>query len=72
MEGVVDLAQKILKAEVPDLLRDKRVISLDLAGLVAGTKYRGEFEERLKRVMEEIRAAAGDSLAVDAVIMEFE
>ena len=57
---VEGLAQKILSNEVPDLLRDKRVISLDLAGLVAGTKYRGEFEERLKRVMEEIRNAAGE------------
>jgi ATP-dependent Clp protease ATP-binding subunit ClpC len=57
---VEGLAQKIISCEVPDLLRDKRVIALDLAGLVAGTKYRGEFEERLKRVMEEIRAAAGE------------
>jgi ATP-dependent Clp protease ATP-binding subunit ClpC len=57
---VEGLAQRIIKGEVPDLLRDKRVIQLDLAGLVAGTKYRGEFEERLKRVMEEIRAATGE------------
>jgi len=56
---VEGLAQKIVKNEVPDLLRNKRVIAMDLAGLVAGTKYRGEFEERMKRVMEEIREAAG-------------
>src|SRR6204780_5611704 len=49
------LAQRVIKAEVPEPLRDKRVITLDLAGLVAGTKYRGEFEERMKRVMDEIR-----------------
>jgi len=57
---VEGLSQRIIESDVPELLRDKRVISLDLAGLVAGTKYRGEFEERLKRVMEEIRAAAGE------------
>jgi ATP-dependent Clp protease ATP-binding subunit ClpC len=57
---VEGLSQRIVKNDVPDLLRDKRVIALDLAGLVAGTKYRGEFEERLKRVMEEIRTAAGE------------
>ncbi|MFN3478327.1 MAG: Clp protease N-terminal domain-containing protein, partial [bacterium] len=56
---VEGLAQRIAKNEVPDLLRNKRVIAIDLAGLVAGTKYRGEFEERMKRVMEEIREAAG-------------
>ncbi|MCE1246576.1 MAG: ATP-dependent Clp protease ATP-binding subunit [Firmicutes bacterium] len=57
---VEGLAQRIIHNEVPELLADKRVISLDLAGLVAGTKYRGEFEERLKRVMDEIRQAAGE------------
>ncbi|MGV8118530.1 MAG: ATP-dependent Clp protease ATP-binding subunit [Candidatus Xenobiia bacterium LiM19] len=57
---VEGLSQRIIESDVPELLRDKRVIALDLAGLVAGTKYRGEFEERLKRVMEEIRAAAGE------------
>src|SRR6202140_3599687 len=54
------LAQRVLKSEVPEPLRDKRVITLDLAGLVAGTKYRGGFEERMKRVMDEIRGAAGE------------
>jgi ATP-dependent Clp protease ATP-binding subunit ClpC len=54
------LAQKVIKGEVPEPLRDRRVITLDLAGLVAGTKYRGEFEERMKRVMDEIRAASGE------------
>jgi ATP-dependent Clp protease ATP-binding subunit ClpC len=57
---VEGLAQRISRNDIPDLLKDKRVINLDLAGLVAGTKYRGEFEERLKKVMEEIRMAAGE------------
>src|ERR1700681_1524633 len=52
--------ERVIKSEVPEPLRDKRVITLDLAGLVAGTKYRGEFEERMKRVMDEIRGAAGE------------
>jgi ATP-dependent Clp protease ATP-binding subunit ClpC len=54
------LAQRVVKGDIPEPLRDKRVITLDLAGLVAGTKYRGEFEERMKRVMDEIRGAAGE------------
>ncbi len=54
------LAQRVISGEIPEPLRDKRVITLDLAGLVAGTKYRGEFEERMKRVMDEIRNAAGE------------
>jgi ATP-dependent Clp protease ATP-binding subunit ClpC len=54
------LAQRVVSGDVPEPLRDKRVITLDLAGLVAGTKYRGEFEERMKRVMDEIRAASGE------------
>lgn len=53
------LAQRIASGDVPEPLRNKRLVALDLAGLVAGTKYRGEFEERMKRVMEEIRAAQG-------------
>lgn len=54
------LALRIVQGDVPDLLRDKRIIALDLAGLVAGTKYRGEFEERMKKVMEEVRRAEGE------------
>ena len=54
---VEELANEIAKGEVPDLLKEKRVLALDLSGLVAGTKYRGEFEKRLKAVMDEIIAA---------------
>jgi len=54
------LAQRIAVGDIPEMLKDKRVVSLDLAGLVAGTKYRGEFEERMKRVMDEIRKASGE------------
>jgi len=54
------LAQRILRKDVPEALHGKRVIGLDLAGLVAGTKYRGEFEERMKRVTDEIRKAGGE------------
>src|SRR2546423_1231071 len=56
------LAQRIIQGDIPETLKDKRIVSLDLAGLVAGTKYRGEFEERMKRVMEEGRQAAGDGI----------
>ena len=54
------LAQRIIMGDIPDFLKDKRVVQLDLAALVAGTKYRGEFEERMKRVMEEMRKAQGE------------
>ncbi|MCG3195542.1 MAG: Negative regulator of genetic competence ClpC/MecB [bacterium] len=59
------LAQKIVNRQVPDLLADKRLITLDLAALVAGTKYRGQFEERLKAVLEEIRRNDNILLFVD-------
>lgn len=55
------LAQQIYSGEVPDTIRDKRVVTLDLSGMVAGSKYRGEFEERIKNVIREV-AAAGDVL----------
>ena len=54
------LSQRIVMGDIPDFLKDKRVVQLDLAALVAGTKYRGEFEERMKRVMEEMRKAQGE------------
>ncbi len=54
------LAQRIVENRVPEVLKEKRVVTLDLASLVAGSKYRGEFEERLKRVMNEIRAVSGE------------
>ncbi|MDI1227460.1 MAG: ATP-dependent chaperone ClpB [bacterium] len=54
------LAMRIVKGDVPEGLKDKRLLSLDLAAMIAGAKYRGEFEERLKAVLEEIRAAAGE------------
>lgn len=53
------LALRIVSGDIPDLLKNKRLVALDLAGLVAGTKYRGEFEERMKKVMEEVRRAEG-------------
>ena len=54
------LAMRIVKGDVPETLKDKRLLSLDLAAMIAGAKYRGEFEERLKAVLDEIRAASGE------------
>ena len=62
---VEGLAQEIAKGNVPELLREKRVITLDLALMVAGTKYRGQFEERIKAVMDEIRRARNVILFID-------
>ncbi|MCE2931270.1 MAG: ATP-dependent Clp protease ATP-binding subunit, partial [Vampirovibrionales bacterium] len=59
------LAQRIVNSDVPEMLRDKKIIQLDMGLLVAGTKYRGEFEERLKKVMDEIRQANNIILVID-------
>ena len=62
---VEGLAQEIVAGNVPELLRDRRVVTLDLALMVAGTKYRGQFEERIKAVMDEIRRAKNVILFID-------
>ncbi|MCX8037634.1 MAG: ATP-dependent Clp protease ATP-binding subunit [Candidatus Sumerlaeia bacterium] len=62
---VEGLAQKIVSGDIPELLADKRVLSLDLAAVVAGTKYRGQFEERLKAIMQEIRRSQDVLLFID-------
>ena len=59
------LAQQIVNNEVPEILRNKRVMTLDMGTVVAGTKYRGEFEDRLKKVMDEIRQAGNIILFID-------
>ncbi len=61
------LAQRIANQDIPDILEDKRVVTLDIGLLVAGTKYRGEFEERLKKIMDEIRQAGNVILVIDEV-----
>ena len=62
MEG---LAQKIVKGEVPEILKDKQIYTLDLGALVAGSRYRGDFEERLKKVLKEIRTRGDIILFID-------
>ncbi|MCC7392001.1 ATP-dependent Clp protease ATP-binding subunit [Candidatus Sumerlaeota bacterium] len=62
---VEGLAQRIVNEDVPELLREKRLLSLDLAAIVAGTKYRGQFEERLKAIMQEIRRSKDVLIFID-------
>ena len=59
------LAQKIANGEVPEILKDKRVITLEMSSMLAGAKYRGEFEERLKKAMDEIRKSGKIILFID-------
>ncbi|MEY8304700.1 ATP-dependent Clp protease ATP-binding subunit [Anaerosalibacter bizertensis] len=59
------LAQKIVEGQIPEIIKDKRVVTLDLPGMLAGAKYRGEFEERLKAVMQELKEAGNIILFID-------
>lgn len=59
------LAQRIIEGQVPEILRDKRVVTIELAAVVAGTKYRGEFEERLRKLMNELRQAGNVMVFID-------
>ncbi|SHK25700.1 ATP-dependent Clp protease ATP-binding subunit ClpC [Anaerobranca californiensis DSM 14826] len=64
---VEGLAQRIVAGDVPETLKDKRLVTLELASVVAGTKYRGEFEERLKKLMDEFKAAGNVILFIDEI-----
>ena len=64
---VEGLAQKIASEAIPDLLKGKRVVSLDLSSMISGTKYRGEFEERINKVIEEVRLAGDVILFIDEI-----
>ena len=63
------LAQRIAAADVPEELLDKKVLSLDLSGMVAGTKYRGEFEERIKKALDEVKKNGRIILFIDELQM---
>ncbi len=64
---VEGLAQRVAAGDVPDHLKDKRILQLDMGGLLAGTKYRGEFEERLKSILEEVKKAGDVILFIDEI-----
>ena len=64
---VEGLAQKIVAGDVPEILKDKRVVALDMSGVVAGSKFRGQFEERLKKVIDEVKASGNVILFIDEV-----
>ncbi|KGK88983.1 ATP-dependent Clp protease ATP-binding subunit [Clostridium sp. HMP27] len=61
------LSQKIVSGNIPEILKDKRVVTLDLSSMIAGAKYRGEFEDRLKKIMEEIRRVGNVILFIDEI-----
>lgn len=64
---VEGLAQKIVYGDIPDVIRDKRVLTMDLSGMVAGSKYRGEFEERIKRALKEVTRSGNILLFIDEI-----
>ena len=61
------LAEKIIAGEVPEVLKDKRIVSIDISGMVAGTKYRGDFEERIKKALDEVKKAGDIILFIDEI-----
>lgn len=64
---VEGLAQKIVAGDVPEILKDKRVVSMDISGMVAGAKYRGDFEERIKKALSEVKKAGDIILFIDEI-----
>ncbi len=64
---VEGLAQKIISGDVPEILKDKRVVSIDISGMVAGAKYRGDFEERIKKALNEVKKAGDVILFIDEI-----
>ena len=65
--AVEGLAQKIVSGDVPEILKDKRVVTLDISGMVAGAKYRGDFEERIKKALKEVKKAGDIILFIDEI-----
>ena len=65
--GVEGLAQKIIKGDVPEILKGKRVVTLDISGMIAGSKYRGDFEERIKKALDEVKKAGDVILFIDEI-----
>ena len=65
--AVEGLAQKIIKGDVPEILKDKRVVTLDISGMIAGSKYRGDFEERIKKALDEVKKAGDIILFIDEI-----
>ena len=64
---VEGLAQKIVEGSIPETLKNKRVVTLDISGMVAGAKYRGDFEERIKKALKEVKKAGDVILFIDEI-----